>query len=139
MMDMEEAEQIAGERAAFSPWLEITTLCAILREKPNRKGTGAFWTFGTYRPARFGARAAARRGNAMAQRMGTPLGLTEAQVALLMTVARGIDPDQRSVLLERVSAQFRIVGRLGHVQDSELEAALTSALVSLQQDGVTAR
>jgi hypothetical protein len=58
-----------------------------------------------------------------------PLPLTDRQMNLVMTAAGRVDPDKRSVLLERVAAHLRY--RSSRVTDDSLAAALQQALTSL--------
>jgi hypothetical protein len=56
-----------------------------------------------------------------------PLGLSDTQLATLMTIAGDIPPEKRSMFLERVGAMLAFRGR-GHFDDGDVAeiAALAS-------------
>jgi hypothetical protein len=59
------------------------------------------------------------------------ISLSDHQLRTVMQAATALDPERRSVFLERIAAQLQI--RLGQYNDSDVAAAAEMALRSLVQ------
>jgi hypothetical protein len=60
------------------------------------------------------------------------ISLTDAQLDIVTTCARGLEPEKRGVYLERVAAHLQI--RLSRYSDNDVATAARMALDSLTQN-----
>jgi hypothetical protein len=58
-----------------------------------------------------------------------PVGLSDSQLRMVMVVARPLEPEKRSVLLQRIAARLDLNGPV--FTDRDLDQAITSALAGL--------